>query len=253
MTVAAQPDLFDGPWQPASPAGEIPLTIRQSRRARRLALRCLPPHTLEVVVPPRTRPGEVQAFVTAHRLWIENARREIALARDACPVEPPLMIALPAIDRSWTVSYRQVPAARPGWRSSGTELVITTGGQGASAVPALLQAWLREQGRTHLMPWLERESRRTGLVPRQVQLRLQRTRWGSCSSRGVISLNAAILLLDPGRVRYLLVHELCHLREMNHSRRYWALVERYEPDWERLDRSLAGAWAELPWWVHPPA
>jgi predicted metal-dependent hydrolase len=80
-------------------------------------------------------------------------------------------------------------------------------------------------------------------------MRLQRTRWGSCSAQRTVSLNAALLLLEPELVRYLMVHELCHLRWLDHSRRYWRLVERFEPDFRALDRRLTEAWRELPAWL----
>jgi predicted metal-dependent hydrolase len=86
-----------------------------------------------------------------------------------------------------------------------------------------------------------------------VQVRLQRTRWGSCSSSGTVSLNAALLFLEPNVVRYLFVHELCHLVALNHSRKFWTEVARHEPDYEALDRRLTQAWHEIPLWAHPEA
>ena len=94
-----------------------------------------------------------------------------------------------------------------------------------------------------------REAARTGRAPKKMQVRLQRTRWGSCSSQGNISLNASALFLERRVARYLLIHELCHLYSLNHSRRFWNCVERYEPDYRRLDRELANAWTEVPLWV----
>ena len=70
---------------------------------------------------------------------------------------------------------------------------------------------------------------------------------------GTLSLNAALLFLDPAVVRYLLIHELCHLISLNHSRRFWAAVQRYEPDYEALDRRLTEAWVDIPFWAHPDA
>ena len=54
----------------------------------------------------------------------------------------------------------------------------------------------------------------------------------------------------PPLVRYLLIHELCHLLSLNHSRRFWSAVERFEPDYRALDRRLSGAWAAIPLWAH---
>jgi predicted metal-dependent hydrolase len=84
-------------------------------------------------------------------------------------------------------------------------------------------------------------------------VRMQRTRWGSCSSSGTVSLNAALLFLEPAVVRYLFVHELCHLIALNHSRKFWCAVARYEPNYEALDRRLTEAWHEIPLWAHPEA
>ena len=97
-----------------------------------------------------------------------------------------------------------------------------------------------------------REAARIGREPQAVQIRLQRTRWGSCSSAGTVSLNAGLLFLDAAVVRYLLVHELCHLISMSHSRRFWRAVERHEPDYRALDRRLADAWMAVPAWVYAP-
>jgi predicted metal-dependent hydrolase len=113
----------------------------------------------------------------------------------------------------------------------------------------LLRRWLLAQGGRVLKPWLRREAVRTGLTPARVQIRLQKTRWGSCSARGSVSLNAALLLVQPELVRYLMVHELCHLRHLNHSRRYWQAVARHEPEFRELDRRLAACWRELPAWI----
>jgi len=249
MPADPQPDLFD---QPVPPAVEIPLSIRPSRRARRLMLRCLPPHTLEVVVPPRARPADVQAFIAENQRWIADARRTLAQARATRDLRLPESIELPSIGMRWAVRYR-VGAGRTRCRAGAGVVELAGPDPGHPQAPKLLRGWLREQGRLHLVPWLQREAGRLAFRPRAVQVRLQRTRWGSCSSSGLVSLNAALLLLDADRVRYLMVHELCHLQVMNHSPRYWQLVGRHEPDWERLDRALAGAWAELPWWAHPQA
>ncbi len=83
----------------------------------------------------------------------------------------------------------------------------------------------------------------------RVSIRCQRTRWGSCSTRGTVSLNCSLVFLRPEVVRYLFVHELAHTKHMNHSANFWRLVERLEPDYRRLDRELLAGWRTVPGWV----
>jgi predicted metal-dependent hydrolase len=88
-----------------------------------------------------------------------------------------------------------------------------------------------------------------GVEPGRLQIRCQRTRWGSCSRRGTISLNVCLLFQTPEVLRYLMIHELAHLRHMNHSARFWSDVARHEPDWRALDRELLQGWRRVPSWM----
>jgi predicted metal-dependent hydrolase len=102
---------------------------------------------------------------------------------------------------------------------------------------------------TVLAPWLVGLSRSAGLAFERLQIRRQRTRWGSCSRNGTISLNACLLFQTPAVVNYLLIHELVHTVHMNHSRRFWAAVERLEPRWRERDATLSQGWRHVPAWV----
>lgn len=227
-----------------------PLNVRESRRARYLTLRLLPPHTLELVVPRGTRAREVAAFVQEHRQWIEEARRELAQLGPTRTETLPSRIELRAIGKSWRVEYRHEPRARVCCRARGSLLEVSTPDSNRHGAEAALRSWLLDEADYHLSPWLLRESQTVGRRPTNVQVRLQRTRWGSCSSGGTVSLNAALLFVEPPLVRYLFIHELCHLIALNHSRKFWAAVERHEPDFAALDRRLTAAWTDIPLWAH---
>ncbi len=83
----------------------------------------------------------------------------------------------------------------------------------------------------------------------RVSIRQQRTRWGSCSRGNSISLNAKLLFLPPELVEYVLLHELCHTRAMDHSARFWAIVAEHDPGFERHRRALKDAGRFVPPWA----
>jgi len=78
---------------------------------------------------------------------------------------------------------------------------------------------------------VEEEGPHIGVAPKRIQIRDQRSRWGSCSTRGTLSFNWRLVLAPFDVLDYVVVHELCHLREANHSRRFWRLVEQRRPGW----------------------
>jgi predicted metal-dependent hydrolase len=78
---------------------------------------------------------------------------------------------------------------------------------------------------------IDDEAAELGVAPKRVQIRDQRSRWGSCSTTGTLSFNWRLVLAPLEVLDYIVVHELCHMREPNHSRRFWKLVEARRPNW----------------------
>ena len=192
----------------------------------------------------------MQDFISRNQAWIERAQQEIRSRYPRASMSPPQRVEFAAINRHWQVHYLDSENGRSSLRrfADRLELRVPQQGQGFGN---LLRDWVVRQGHDYLKPWLGRVSEELSLRPRRVQVRTQKTRWGSCSSTGTVSINACLLFLEPALVRYLMVHELCHLRHLNHSRRYWALVERFEPDYRSLDKRLGDAWADIPFWALP--
>jgi predicted metal-dependent hydrolase len=112
-----------------------------------------------------------------------------------------------------------------------------------------LRRWLVRAGQAHLVPRLAELSQASGLSFAGTTVRLARSRWGSCSRTGVIALNARLLLLASPLVDYVLVHELCHTRELNHSPAFWILVAQHCPEYRRHRIALRAAGKHLPAWA----
>lgn len=247
IEMGAQLQLWMGNTAPA-PDAEVAFEIRESTKARRLILQVLPPRTVEVVVPKGMRPGTVQAFIEAHQDWIRRAERELIEAYPVVDLRP-AEVELAATGERIEVRYAVAANGQASYRHRGRELHLYCADGNRADAPKLLRRWLLRAARERLKPWLEREAESAGLVPQSIQVRLQKTRWGSCSSAGNISLNAALMLVAPELVRYLFIHELVHLKHLSHSKRYWSTVARHEPDYRRLDRQLAASWRQMPSWL----
>lgn len=222
--------------------------VRPSPRARRLAVRVLPGGIVEIVVPRGTRPRTVEQFVRRHKPWIE---RKVALYRplDAVPEGSlPTRIDFAASGQSYALHLIESTGS-PRLVADGVSLRL----HGARERPALLrhvlQRFTMREAHATLAPWLAGLAASTGLHYEKIQIRRQRTRWGSCSRSGTISLNACLLFQPPAVVNYLLIHELAHTQHMNHSRRFWRLVERLEPGWRDLDAALSAGWRVVPSWA----
>jgi predicted metal-dependent hydrolase len=109
--------------------------------------------------------------------------------------------------------------------------------------------WLCRRARRELVPRLEDVAREHRLDYGRVSVRLQRTRWGSCSRSKNISLNARLLFLMPVLVDYVLLHELCHTREMSHSPRFWTLLGYHDPECRSHRKHLRLAGESMPTWL----
>jgi predicted metal-dependent hydrolase len=226
-----------------------PWTVRISSRARRLSVRVYPGGRVEVVVPHGASAVTVQRFVGTHRRWILERVDELSTIGRGDSL-PPQELALPAIGRTIPIEYHVSDCLRPRVTLSESGVLHVRGPVGDHPrVAQALRAWLMDFGQATLAAELERVAHETGFSFRRAQIRRQRTRWGSCSISGTISLNVCLLFLRPDIVRYLLVHELCHTRHMNHSARYWALVEIHEPNYRQLDRELLRGWRHVPAWM----
>jgi predicted metal-dependent hydrolase len=96
---------------------------------------------------------------------------------------------------------------------------------------AVSEADARRAARELVTMLVEEEAEELGVRWARIEIRDQRTRWGSCSTRGHLAFNWRLVLAPFEVLDYVVVHELCHLREHNHSRRFWKLVESRRPDW----------------------
>lgn len=215
---------------------DITYTFRQSKRAKNLSIRILPNQCVEIVLPVGYSERSGLRFLKKNRSWVLD---NINAKGVGDPYKLIQALHLKSIDRHFACQYLHLPEQTCRLSQPLDDVLVFSGKivDMRCCQPAL-DKWLKEQAQKFLLPMLKSLSEEMHLHYRQASVRIQKTRWGSCSSHGDISLNARLLYLELALVRYVLIHELCHLQEMNHSANFWRLVERHEPNYRALVQQL---------------
>jgi len=182
--------------------------IRESTRARRL--RVTVGSGVEAVVPRNVSDRQLDRFLDEVRPWI---------ARQVRKCEPRLGLDAPG--------------------------VVWIGLQPQLAPPGDVERWYREEARRHITAAIAGESRRLGVRAGRIGIRDPRTRWGSCSARGNLSFSWRLVIAPAEVLEYVVVHELCHLRELNHSKRFYRLLDEARPGWRAQSAWLRDFGQEL--------
>lgn len=218
--------------------------VRRSGRSKRIRLSYTASAGLELVLPSRAALQDGVAFMATQSQWIESLaeRYQVDLRKPPGAPAVPRVIELKAIGQRYTVERGRVLGLREHEQSLSLKAT-------PEQAPLLLQQWMQHKAKQELLPWLAECSQRTGLRYTRAGVRNQSSRWGSYSSRGAVSLNCRLLLLAPEEVEYVLLHELCHSKYMNHSAAFWQLLESVCPDAIALDQAVDVAAKQVPDWI----
>ena len=202
------------------------------RRARRYILRVRPDGTFRVTVPRGGSRREAKEFLSRHRGWAEKERRRVTTEQGPRAWRHGCSLTLRGV-REYISTER-----------TGNVMAVTYGQRRIEVTPDVedlrpsIERDLRTLARAELVPRLHELAARHGLTVSRVTIRNQTARWGSCSRSGTIALNFRLIQMPPDVCNYVLIHELMHLKQHNHSRRYWRLVEAVCPDYRAAERWL---------------
>jgi predicted metal-dependent hydrolase len=208
---------------------DLPYRVRRSDRARRVRVLVDPHSGVEVVLPRRSPASAAPAAVAELRPWIEARLAAGQVARDVVAARG---ATVPYLGRD--LALRPQPGRTRAHRR-GDELLVPAD---PALAAAAIERWYRRVARDEIAPRLDRAVTALGTSYEALTIRNQRTRWGSCSTSGSMSFNWRLLLAPEGVLDYVVWHEACHLRVMDHSPRFWALVRRHCPDCDEHRRWL---------------
>lgn len=230
---------------------DAPVTVRRSPRARRLTLSVNEARRSGVLtMPMHVSLEEASAFLSRHFEWLKD---RLEAMPQGVPFADGTVMPLRGLDHRIAFAGRSRGKGSVWIESdaSGMDADWSNGtGQPREGLPLIHVAGTAEHAPRRLKDWLIREARKDltarshlharnlGLSPTRITVRDQATRWGSCSSSGVLSYSWRVILAPPFVLDYLAAHEVAHLKEMNHSKRFWALVRQTMPRMEEGRRWL---------------
>ena len=225
--------IFGPRTPPASPVvhlsvgpQKLPLLMVRNPRARRYLLRLRADGTARVTIPRGGSPAVARQFVERHAAWLERELQRL----QAQPRKPAV----------WTIGtdiLRRGDAVRIEAGPNGEAETVRFGGESvrgpdpAADLRPAIEGHLRQLATRELPLRVLELATRHGLTVRRITVRSQKSRWGSCSRRGTISLNWRLIQTPAFVSDYICLHELMHLWQMNHSSRFWREVERVCPDY----------------------
>ena len=219
---------------PSPPAGEQDAGVEFVRtpRARRYILRVRPDGTLRVTVPRWGSKREAREFIARQRQWIARERERVLTQHT--PREWADGSEIWMRGERVRIAVTTQRDGRLSIRYGGREVVVPAG----SDVREAIEVDLRRLALAELEPRLREMAAAHGLTPRRISIRNQRSRWGSCARDGNIALNFRLIQMPRAVRDYVLLHELMHLRQQNHSRRFWRLVAEACPDFREAEEWL---------------
>jgi predicted metal-dependent hydrolase len=217
------------------------IRVQRHRQARRYTLR-VQPTAREVVltIPPRGSVKEAKAFAQKHGPWI--AARLNRLPQPA-PFVPGLRLPLRGEPHRIEHRPRERGTVWVELGDDGSRLLCVAGE--APHLARRLTDWLKREARRELEAASRRAAQQLGVRIKRVSIRDQSSRWGSCSTTGVLSYSWRLILAPPFVLDYLAAHEVAHMVEMNHSRAFWRVVARIYPNVARAKTWLDNHGAEL--------
>ena len=214
---------------------DLPYRVRRSDRARRVRVSVDARGEVEVVLPRRSPERAAAAAVVELRPWIERRRAEASAVRAAIAARGAVVPYL-----GHELALRPEPGRSRVHRRGDVLLV-----PGDERAPAAIERWYRRAAEREIAPRLDAAVGVLDVRYSKLEIRNQRTRWGSCSATGAMSFNWRLLLAPEPVLDYVVWHEACHLRVMDHSADFWALVRRHCPGYEDHRRWLRRQGATL--------
>ena len=228
-----------------------PYKIRLSLKAKHIHLKITVATGLEVVIPSFRKRCNISALLEERKDWIE---KNLGLMQQVVPkkstaLQLPKILPLNALHEIWHVSYIEAVNKTTKLLEKADHHLTFYGQINPNIIQKLLIVWLKQHAKKSFAAKLASLSEKTSLAYKQLSIRGQKTLWGSCNTKQNISLNFKLLFLPASIFNYVLLHELCHLKHLNHSYKFWHLLAQYDSNYLYHDKELKKGDQYVPQWI----
>ncbi|MGZ8226006.1 MAG: M48 family metallopeptidase [Methylococcaceae bacterium] len=214
-------------------------TIRHSPRATRTRI-IVSDGKVEVVAPVKTSVRKIHQFVDVKQHWILSALAKMSAKRQSNKRLAPTYYGenaeIPYRGNFHQLTVKQSALKRikiefsEGFIAYLPEPLLLN--EHSDAIRTALISWMKKQAMLHVQELVERHAGKKQLIPRSINIRTQKSRWGSCGIHNDIQINWLLILAPVDVLEYVVVHELCHIQVKNHSSRFWDLVALHLPGFQ---------------------
>ncbi len=210
---------------------ELTYKIRFSRKAKYLQLRITSASQLELIIPKRHSIEEGKKFLNNKIDWIKKYQRNLV----ALPGKKEFYLFGEKIQVEQNFNFF---LTKHKIRLNKNVLTVESPADSRITKEELYHFYIRKIAKEYFHERVKLLSGKFGFMVKEVKIRGQKSRWGSCSSNGNLSFNYKLIQFRKEVIDYVIIHELCHTKEMNHSSKFWKLVERFCPDYKILKKEL---------------
>ncbi len=225
-------------------------TIKKHPLTRRVKLKASFKKGLELIVPMRFNVKCIPSILLENRAWIEKQLTALQLQHAENEAHAlPKKINLAALNQTWNIHYIESNEKLKMIFRPHQEIVLLGKINNTENCRKLIIAWLKNLAKIHLIEKLNQISEQIKLPYNKITIRDQETRWGSCTADKNISLNYKLLFLPMHLATHILIHELCHTVYMNHSTKFWRLVEKFDSDCHAHRRMVRKVNQFIPGWI----
>jgi len=221
---------------------QYPYQVVHSKRAKYIRIKLSQQGDLSVTLPAFTKISLAHEFIFSKRIWIEkNLSKVTVQAKNVLPEA----LHLRLLEETWTVLYTEVHGSfitDMKVKEQQNHIIEVRGNakqiNDSVLVAKRLNQWCKKKAQKIFNTMLQELAELHGFHYQRLSIRAQKTRWGSCSHQKNINLNCKLLFMPEEVVKYVIIHELCHTIEMNHSSRFWTLVEECDPQYKSHKNQL---------------